>query len=341
MSSSSPATLRVRSPHDLLAVVPYVLGFHPEESLVLVSVGAAEQQFHARIDLPRGPEAGGQVADYLAAVCARHRLTTVAVVAYTADAVAAEAAVASLRGALRADPPTSKVVVALRADGTSWWALDEDGRAGPGRGTSYDVSSHPLASQAVVEGRVALASRAELAASLRADEREVEAVSEAVSEVLSATVCATVSATVSGLERRRGADGPGTERRWVGARVREFLADGRRLDGADVARLLVALSDRRARDVAWAQMSREVAPRHVDLWRDVVRRSPTELRAAPAGLLGFAAWLAGDGALAWCAIDVCQESDPGYRLAALLTDALAGAVPPSAWQPFDEELALG
>ena len=72
----------------------------------------------------------------------------------------------------------------------------------------------------------------------------------------------------------------------------------------DVARLpvLFAVSRRGAR----RRLGRDDhgnAARHVDLWRDVVRRRPRELRAAPAALLGFAAWLAGNGALAWCAVD--------------------------------------
>jgi hypothetical protein len=72
----------------------------------------------------------------------------------------------------------------------------------------------------------------------------------------------------------------------------------------------------------------------VDLWRDVVRRAPLDLLAAPAALLGFAAWLSGDGALAWCAVDRCRQAEPGYSLAGLLADALAGAVPPSSWRPL-------
>jgi hypothetical protein len=80
---------------------------------------------------------------------------------------------------------------------------------------------------------------------------------------------------------------------------------------------------------------------HVELWRDLVRRTPHDLMAAPAALLGFAAWLSGDGALAWCAVERCQEVEPDYRLAGLLTQALAGAVPPSTWRPFDQaDLAL-
>ena len=57
----------------------------------------------------------------------------------------------------------------------------------------------------------------------------------------------------------------------------------------------------------------------MDLWRDVVRRAPADLRAAPAALLGFAAWLSGDGALAWCAVECALEAEPDYSLAGLLT----------------------
>ena len=86
--------------------------------------------------------------------------------------------------------------------------------------------------------------------------------------------------------------------------------------------------------MAWAQMDRENAEAHVDLWRDVVRRSPEDLLAPPAALLGFAAWLAGNGALAWCAVDRAHRAEPGYGLAGLLSQALAGGVPPSAWEPL-------
>jgi hypothetical protein len=63
----------------------------------------------------------------------------------------------------------------------------------------------------------------------------------------------------------------------------------------------------------------------------VVRRSPDPLLAPPAALLAFTAWLSGDGALAWCAVDLCQGAEPGYSMAGLVTQALAGGIPPAAW----------
>ena len=100
---------------------------------------------------------------------------------------------------------------------------------------------------------------------------------------------------------------------------------------------MVAVGSVDVRDVAWAQIGHADARRHVDLWRDVVRRSPGETLAAPAALLAFAAWLAGDGALGWCAVEVSQEAEPGYGLAGLVTQALAAGVPPTAWVPVGPE----
>ena len=104
-----------------------------------------------------------------------------------------------------------------------------------------------------------------------------------------------------------------------------------RFKPVELARVLLGLLDAEGRDAAWAAMSRDVAARHVRLWTDAVQRAPDDLVAAPAAVLGLAAWLAGHGALAWCAVDRCQAVDPGNTLARLVADMLTHAVPPSAW----------
>jgi hypothetical protein len=68
------------------------------------------------------------------------------------------------------------------------------------------------------------------------------------------------------------------------------------------------------------------------LWTDLVRRAPADLRAAPAAVLAMAAWFAGHGALAWCAVDRAEEAAPGHTLARLVGDLLAAAVAPTAWE---------
>jgi uncharacterized protein DUF4192 len=64
-------------------------------------------------------------------------------------------------------------------------------------------------------------------------------------------------------------------------------------------------------------------------WADIVRRADGPWLPAPASLLAFTAWQAGDGTLANIALDRALAADPGYSMALLLRDILAAGVPPS------------
>ena len=315
-------TVRATSPADLLALVPTFLGFHPADSVVLVTLGSAPSPVHARVDLPVDPRDAEGLAAHLAGVVDRNGVGAVALLLYTDDAALAATVVDAL--VPRLAEVRCAVRCAARADGERWWLL---GRPEQGPGTPYDLGTHPLTAEAVVEGRVMLASRAELAGTLVGDPTEVEEVETWLDDAADRLVQLLPSREHLVVEGR-----------WVRHRVRRHLADGQRLDASDVARLLLLLhATVELRDVAWAEMHHGNAREHVTLWLDLVRRSPVELRAAPASLLGFAAWLSGRGALAWCAVERAQEAQPGYGLAGLLSTALAGGVPPSAWEPLGPE----
>jgi len=326
--------VRAKGPADLLAIVPGLLGFHPERSVVLLTVGAARNPFHARVDLPHDPVEVELLAAHLTDVASRNGVTTVAGLLYTEDAGLAEAFGSELAGRLGAD--AVHLVCLVRADGERWWPLGGDP---DGPGTPYDLAAHPLTAQTVLDGTVVLSSRQALADTLVA--RDPEEVAR-VGDLGDAVMTRLGLALESSRDRRATRHHLGMEGRWVRRRVCRFLDDGCRLDEHDVARLAtVASISVEIRDVAWAEMTHATARRHVDLWRDVVRRIPPHLRAAPAALLGFAAWLSGDGALAWCGVDCALEAEQGYSLAVLLSDALTRAVPPSTWQPIrPEELTL-
>jgi hypothetical protein len=324
MTDAQP--LRARGPADLLALVPGLLGFHPEQSVVLLTVGEAVTPFHARVDLPGDPVQIEEQAGYLADVAAHHGTTRVAVVVYSVDAGLAEAVVDELDR--RLTRVRVELVCAVRADGERWWLAGGEPDVA---GTPYDVRAHPFLAQAVAEGTVVHASRRELAATLDPQPELVATVARIGDEVMTRLGLAAESTGGRTALRRHLA----IEARWVRCRVRRFLGDRRALDEHDLARLLVLLAvSTELRDVAWAEMSHDSAAAHVDLWRDAVRRAPEHLRAPAASLLGFAAWLSGDGALAWCAVERAQQAEPGYSMAGLLTQALAGAVPPSAWTPI-------
>lgn len=332
-------TLRIKSPADLLALVPCVLGFHPQDSLVLVVVAGEGCNLHARVDLSHDEtERRAGVANLLGAVL-RNGGRSVALIAYTDDPVLAEETVDLLDEALFDNGVD--LLSAVRADGSRWHNLLCDDDCCPPEGRPYDLSSHPITAQHVLDGQVTLSSREELVDSLVGTDTDgIEAVAQAADEA----VRRFRSAARHPLEEEApdGSCGPlVAEASWARDRVRRYL-DGREpLDADEVGRMVVALVNLQIRDVAWSEISHDNARVHVDLWRDVVRRTPLELVAAPAALLGFAAWLSGDGALAWCAVQRCHQAEPDYSMADLLSTALMSAIPPSTWTPVpSDELPL-
>ena len=311
MTSSRTPTFVARSPEDVLAVVPVVLGFAPTDSVVMLTFGGA-RTFHARVDLPTDAADVPDVVDALVEPAVRHRIERVVVVLYSGEERRAGRTAHALARAL--EQSGIDVVDCLRADGRCWFPLLGRHRGAPPGGVPYDVSGHPFAAEAVVEGFVTHASRDDLARSVAADPARVGRLAAA----LDATA---PPPSTSWLE----------EGTWA-RRVVEAHAGGASVaTDAELVRLLRGLRHLRVRDAAWSLLRREVAKDHVAFWTDVVRRAPTELVPAPAALLAFAAWLAGHGALAWCALDRVTEVAPDYVMAARVAEVLEQALPPDAW----------
>ncbi|WP_345524104.1 DUF4192 domain-containing protein [Nocardioides conyzicola] len=308
--TSPTTTLTARTPEDILAVVPVVLGFEPTESLVMLTFGS-DPPFHARVDLPDELDQVAEMAGLLVDPACRQRVPRVFLVAYSDRDRFAEKA---LRMTARAFERSGVAVIdGLLTDGRRWSPVP--GRAGvPADGVPYDLSAHPFAAQAVYDGRVVHASRERLAATLTAD-RDL------------------VARVVPALAALTGDPAPALEEgAWARDLVLRHVRDRTAPADAEVARLLRGMLDLRVRDAAWSPLCRERAREHVTFWTDVVRRAPDPMVAAPAALLAFAAWQAGQGALAWCAVDRCVEADPGYSLAGLVAEVLTRAVPPDTWE---------
>ncbi|HET7683173.1 MAG TPA: DUF4192 domain-containing protein [Marmoricola sp.] len=317
-------TYTARTPLDLIALAPYVLGFHPEDSVVLMTFGGGEP-FHARVDLPLDVAGQESVSTMLEGAARKHAAPFAAVLVYSDDveaaATMAELLVAGLCHA------GVEVVDALRVEGEEYFDCLDTTLPG----IPYDLSTHPFTASRVFDGRVAHDSRAALADTLvGTDEDDRAAVHQAATRFADAVLAE------HGVDSIRDAGDRwlGEQALWLHDRLLELPGEGRQVRGlsvSDCGRLLVLLSQLSLRDVAWGIIDRENARVQVDLWRELVRRAPDELLAAPAALLGFAAWQAGDGALAWCALDRCTAVDADYGLAEIVADLLTRAVPPSAW----------
>ena len=311
MTDLPPTSLVARSPEDLLAMVPIVIGFAPAESVVMLTFGA-EHTFHARIDLPTRPAEIDAMVTALLDPARRHGVRRVVLVIYAGNTPPSRRAWRVLRR--RFERAGIDVLEGLRVHDGRWFPLLGGDLRSREAGVTYDISGHRFAAQAVVDGRVTHASRDELAGLLDPDAEGVVAVGLLLDGPAAPTTVA-------------------VERPWVEALVRRHVTEGSSVPDADAARLLRALSDPSLLDAAWSSLTREHAQRHVDLWRDLLRRTPTPYLPPVAALLGLAAWQGGQGALAWCAVDRCAEVDAAHPLARYLTSVLTHAVPPDEWQP--------
>lgn len=309
LSTGRPRRLIARTPADLVAFVPVAIGFVPEHSLVMLSVSGAEQ-FHGRVDLPERVEHVGRVVDVFLRPAIQHAISSVVFIAYAPESTLVDVLVEHATASFAAAGIT--VVDALRVhDGRCYPMLPGAPAEAYADGEECPTDNHRFAVEATVAGRVVHASRSALAATLAPDETG----RAEVRDVLSAPDAFPVP-TPEAL-----------------ARVLAWWQSSRESpDALSVARLTVACLHPDLRDALWSRLDRSSAPAAVELWSDVVRRAPAELVSGPASVLAVAAWLAGDGALAWCAIDLVDPDLPGGSLARLVADLLDSAVPPRVWE---------
>lgn len=295
-------TLVLRTPDDVLAAVPVVLGFEPADSVVMLTFGGRES-FHARIDLPP-PEEAGACAERLVAPARHHGVRGVVLVLYgAAGPVAARLA----RELERRFAAVGITVLGLMAVADGHWCRPLEPGTAP-VALPRGAEDHPFRAAAVYDGRVVARSRDDLVDRLAPSVPQVDLVARAV----------------------RGATGTPLDGPGLRALLDVLRTEGRSACDAEAARILLALTRPGLRDHAWVGTTRSEAASHLPVWTDLVRRAPEGLVAGAAAVLGFLAWLHGDGALAWCAVDRCLADDPAHSLGTIVADLLEGAVPPSA-----------
>ncbi len=303
--------MRARTPDDLVAFVPVALGFVPEHSVVLVSVGGPGGM-HARVDLPHDPDDVDDLVEALLRATRRNDVRDAVVVVYDDDTTVADEAAWAVHEELTAAGVTVHEV--LRVHDSHWYAVLPGAPLEAYRGVPFTLTDHRFTAQSVLAGRVTHASREALRSTIAPDP-------------------VAVRATATHLASARPL-APGA----LAALVDRHLAARSTFSPADLAAVALTVTDGERRDEAWVWLDREHAQAAVDLWSDAVRRLPTAHVAGPAAVLAFAAWLLGDGALAWCALDRCREDRPDHSLAGLVAQVLEGAVPPDSWESLRPRL---
>ena len=107
---------------------------------------------------------------------------------------------------------------------------------------------------------------------------------------------------------------------------------GQQPGARELACVAIYLHDRLVREAMFALATGPRASAAQQLWQILTRALEGIERAEPAILLGFSAYLCGDGPLAGIALDLALDAHPGHPTATLLDDSLRSGKRPSQLQ---------
>jgi Domain of unknown function (DUF4192) len=317
-SSPPEPTLRLRSPADVVEMVPYLLGFQPQDSLVVLALehdnGSDRVGVVARVD--RVPIDSAEVAEVLdqlfAAVC-RDGAAQVIAVFYGTRPGSDE--VRALRWA--GQRARCELVDVLAVGERTWRSVVcRDARCCPPGGHALPSGPGELAAAATYAGMVA-----------RPDRASVEAILAPAPRAERAALRAGLAAAQAALDRGVAAGQAGRAER---SAIRALFAASRRLGvltAAETCHFGVALRRTAVRDACWLA----VDERRIDgdgLWRELARRLPDGYSAPPLFLFGWLQWRSGNGTLATMAAQRALDADPDYSAAALLNTAVQHGLNP-------------
>ena len=318
-------TLRASGPAEIVQLVPYLLGFHPSESLVLLALRGRRIVVSVRYDLGAPLEMLQPWCQAAMKAGADRVVSLIYAEGIDGSPLPHRELSEQLRDLFESHALDEVDAIAV-SDGRWWSYRCGDARCCPAEGTPIDANG-AVAASAVTEGMVALPSRESLESELEVDEMAADRVLTEMVTLMAAE-----------LEGPEPNERVGRAEDW--AQVRAFVRGARK--GADVtyeqaARVLCALSDRSVRDAAIGYLVGRPEPEVQEGWRQLTRMAPEERRAAPATLYAMWCYASGSGARTNVGIDVALAADPNYAMALILLDLQSAGINPF---EFIHEMAL-
>ncbi|MFD7706037.1 DUF4192 family protein [Streptomyces sp. NPDC059785] len=347
----------LRTPAELADALPYLLGYRPEDSIVLVAVHEKERQGRfggrARLGIPARtddwPAAAEQLARGLITGSERRGGRPESMIVYLCqeprsgetgrDVMARLRPLAHLMRTRCGDLDVAVVEALCISDGRYWSYCCPSEQCCCPEGEPMGLpGTSVLAAAATYAGLQIRGSLREFRARLSPWETaaalEQQAVLDAanraiVPRILDAAHRAEVAETALDLART-------VIRRFTDARpaqgpLEADLRDDELLAHDEAAALILALQDRTTRDRAAQWMEGDEAGPALRLWRALARRCVGvygEHAAAPLTLAGWVAWSSGDEIEAREALAMALGADPDYLFARLLHQACNEGIDP-------------
>ena len=315
------------SAHDLITAIPFLIGFHPTESIVLISIKDEAIGLAMRIDLP--VYLSSDEIDLLAHHFLREEADAALLVAYMPDGRDdGDSLLISLGAGLIRNGVDIQESLVVRSGRYRSIICRDESCCSP-QGTSLpDIESTEIAAEHVVAGiPMPYANIEELKESLAADPSSLDLEwSDQVSEFFIAEDSETLQ------ELRRD-----------GVETMDMLFDDFRMGrGASeallVARMIGRMSDVQVRDYALGVHSEDTFDIYFTMWRELLRLAPRGYVAPIACIVAAMSYESGDGALAQKALDRAFTDDERYPLAGLLRRVFNAGWPPESFAQMRREL---
>lgn len=316
-------SVALRSPDALLASLPYLIGFTPADSVVVVWLRGSAIVLTQRIDWPIGSDPAAWQEALVAPAATTDADEVVVVLVRGSDGAEFDPVSARLVGAWVQDAfrlAPLPVRDLLHLDEGRWRSLMcADDACCPAVGRVLDDGVQlAVAAEFAAAGHAPLAARADVVASLAPD-----------------------AATKDRLDGRVArARPPRADREaWRDRTIESFVdavdqAPDSARDDRTSARAIAGLGDIRVRDTILWELTRrdgDALGRALALLITALRGCPPADVPGVATTLAVVAWLLGDGARAMIAIERALVADPHYSLAHLVQRSVSSGLPPRAW----------
>ncbi|MFD5428044.1 DUF4192 domain-containing protein [Streptomyces sp. NPDC127084] len=349
-----PVTLR--GPAELVDALPYLMGFHPTNSVVMVALHGSPGRFggRLRVGIPASrdewPSMADQVAECLVDACRQRKAKPDGIIVFlcrdpsvgqTGREVMEELRPFAQRLRTACGSHDVPVYEALcLSDGRFWSYCCPDTRCCPVEGTVMSMPGTSVMAAAAAYAGI------QVRGSLRDLEARLTPLRTSVAAEQGRALDSAAAALLAGIVRQGSREQVRAETLRLARTLMERLAvqvparsswaeadahDDKLITHDEAAAVILGLQDRETRDKAAAWMEGPEADHALRLWRALSRRcvgAYGEHGAVPLALAGWVAWSTGDEPAARVALGLSLRADPEYLFARLLHQACNDGLDP-------------
>lgn len=303
--------LRITDSQDFLSLIPYLLGYRPDERLVFVLLDGTKIVLTGALPLDT-LDSPDQARHGMMSAVERFPGAMVLLTGWSSNPDLAEEALALAE--IWVGPEHVLDSISVQPDRWhSRWGEGQWGRTG-------DLAHTSTVAQAVVAGMVTVPSREDAVAIVAGPGPDREASLEG--RLLDAE------------DALHSLSWPEWEQRASALHASLTCEEAPSEDaGPDaLAEIAVLVDDELTRELLWLAMGRRTAKRAELLWGRVVAHTPAQWAVGPLLMLGFASWLSGNGAvLVACIERLLALGERGHQV--VMLDTLnREAIPPQSWE---------